>query len=134
MSISFYPDALMHFWNVELAYSRIICMKSAMSETIKFGRFELCAFVSNIRQRQSNIQQKFNRCFKRRIFYAPNTMHKLCWFVLFRQTIFFSVLLWLKCHAQKVKRCVTVHHGVHHVLGVLWLALTISSKNRTRHL
>ena len=30
----------------------------------------------------------------------------------------------LRCHAQKVKRCVTVHHGVHHDFGGLWLALS----------
>ena len=68
--------------------SRIIYMKSATSETIKFGRFELLRLVSNIRQRQSNIRQKFNWCFKRRIFHAPNTMHKICLFTWSRQTGF----------------------------------------------
>ena len=48
--------------------------------------------VSNIRQRQSNIRQKFNWCFKRRNFHAPNTTHQLCLFTWSPQTVFFCTV------------------------------------------
>ena len=48
--------------------------------------------VSNILQRQLNIRQKLNWCFKRRLFHAPNTMHKLYLFILSRYTGFFCTV------------------------------------------
>ena len=99
------PGSTSHFSSADYN-SRIICMKSATSETIKFGRFEFCATRIEYSTAPVEYLEKFNWCFKHRNFHAPNSMHKLCLFTWSRQTGFFLNL------AQKVKCCVTVHHGV----------------------
>ena len=77
-------------------------------KTLNSADLNYVRLVSNIRQRQSNIRQKFNWCVKRRIFHAPKIMHKLCLFTWSRQTSFFCTVD-ANAQRRKVKRCVTVH-------------------------
>ena len=62
-------------------------MRSATSETIKLGRFELCAACVEY----STAPVEYSANVQRRIFHAPNTMHKLCLFTLSRQTVLYFV-------------------------------------------
>ena len=65
--------------------------------------------VSHIRQRQSNIRQKFDCGFRRRISHAANKMHKLCLLARLPSNRFFFLDGRLKCHAQKLKLCSSWH-------------------------
>ena len=80
-------------------------MRSATSETIKLGRFELCAACVEY----STAPVEYSANVQRRIFHAPNAMHKLYLFTFSRQTVFF----FMHCcnpnamRRKSVKRCGT---------------------------
>ena len=96
-------------------------------------KFTGCYKEACIRQRPSNIQQKFNWCFKRLIFYVSNTMQSV--FTLSHRTSFFcTVVTRMPCAESQALCDVTDYQGVHRVFGALWLALPVSPQNMTWHL
>ena len=66
--------------------------------------------VSHIRQRQSNIRQKFDCGFRRRISHAANKMHKLCLLARLPSNRFF---FWMVDSNAMRRNSSSVHHGVY---------------------
>ena len=72
----------------ELSAWKVQCLKQLNSADLNCMQLAL-----NIRQRQSNIQQKFNWCFNHQIFHCtPNKMHYLCLFTWSCQINFFCTV------------------------------------------
>ena len=66
--------------------------------------------VSHIRQRQSNIRQKFDCGFRRRISHAANKVHKLCLLARLPSNRFF---FWMVDSNAMRRNSSSVHHGVY---------------------
>ena len=85
-------------------------MRSATSETIKLGRFELCAACVEY----STAPVEYSANVQRRIFHAPNAMHKLYLFTFSRQTVFFlcTVVIQMPCAESRSSVARHFHRGV----------------------